>query len=733
MSKRTKKQRPRQKPRSPKAPAPGFPSWLQRPDYKSENDAFLKKVFTGLLAVVLALTLLMAMDSGINADDEFQHDYSEKLVDYYLSFGTDTAALNIPKGNMHYYGGVFDILSGLTNRAMGYTWTDAGYHRVRHFYNALFGVLAMLFASLLAKEIAGWRAGILTLVFLFLSPRFLGHSLMNPKDIPFAAGYIMALYYMLLFFRNTVQPNWKFALGVVAGIGLAIGTRAGGMLLIAYLFMWAGLDYWVKNGLAAVFTEGKKTLRYAAWVLGIALAGYLLAVLFWPWAMQAPFKNPFEALGEFSKLGIKIRVLFKGENVMSDQTSWDYPVQWIWRTIPLFALAGFAGAVALAKRLFREHAVLPVFMLFFASVFPVAYVIYKDSILHDGWRHLLFVYPAMVVLAALFWLKADAMLQNNKTGRYALYLVVALMAAEPALFIVRNHAYPYVYFNTLSGGLSGAFGNYETDYWGVSMKQAVEQLEEAGILHEGMTDTVTVASSYSYLLQVYTNAKYGPHVQVRYQRFNKRYERPWDYGIFPSRYIKGPHLRAGTWPNSRTAFTVTANGVPLTAIEKGGGPVFEAERFFSQQNWEAAASAYEQETSAYPDNELAWMKLAMAQINLGKFAEARHAADQMLRVAPENTSGLLYRAMAAMNLGDMAAAELDLQHSLKIEEDFGTAWYYLAVIKQQRNDLNGALQDLQKCIEVAPSFRAAYELAASIYEQQGNSEQARKLRQALGQ
>lgn len=733
MSKRTKKQRPNKRSTPQKRTVAGFPNWLTRPDYSSDQDAFLKKIFTGMLAVVLVITIALAMDSGINADDEYQNDYSEKLVDYYLSFGADTAALNIPKGNMHYYGGVFDILTGFTNRALGQTWMDAGYHKVRHFYNALFGVLAMLFANLLAKEIAGWRAAILTLAFLFLSPRFLGHSLMNPKDIPFAAGYIMALYYMLLFFRNMEQPNWKTALGVVAGIGLAIGTRAGGMLLIAYLLMWAGLDFWIRNGLGALFTEGKKTLRYAAWVLGIALAGYLLAVLFWPWAMQAPFKNPFEALGEFSKLGIKIRVLFKGENVMSDQTSWDYPVQWIWRTIPLFALAGFLGAVAMMKRLFKEHAVLPVFMLFFTAIFPVAYVIYKDSILHDGWRHLLFVYPPMVVLAALFWLKAEKLLQNNKTGKYAVYAVVGLMAAESALFIVRNHAYPYVYFNTLSGGISGAFGNYETDYWGVSMKQAVEALEDAGILKPEMTDTVTIASSYSYLLQVYTNEKYGPHVQVRYQRFNKRYERPWDHGIFPSRYIKGAHLRAGTWPNSRTEFTIRANGVPLTAIEKGGGPVFEAEQYYKQQNWQAAADAYERETQAHPDNELAWMKLAMAQINLGKFAEARHAADQMLRVAPENTGGLLYRAMAALNLGDTAAAELDLQYCLKIEEDFGSAWYYLAVIKQQRNDLNGALMDLQKCIEVAPNFRAAYDLAARIYEAQGNTEQARKLRQALGQ
>ncbi|MCB9298184.1 MAG: hypothetical protein H6559_34450 [Lewinellaceae bacterium] len=55
----------------------------------------------------------MSLFSGINGDDEFQNDYSEKLVDYYLSFGADTAALYIEKGNMHYYGGFFDLVTSL--------------------------------------------------------------------------------------------------------------------------------------------------------------------------------------------------------------------------------------------------------------------------------------------------------------------------------------------------------------------------------------------------------------------------------------------------------------------------------------------------------------------------------------------------------------------------------------------------------------------------------------------
>ncbi len=735
MSKRrTKRTRPAKSSPPKKKTAPGFPAWLNRPSMASERDPFYKKIFNWLCGGVLLATILLALGSGINGDDEYQNDYSTKLVNYYSTMGADTSALYIPKGSMHYYGGFFDIVTGFTNKALGLEVADAGYHHVRHIYNAIFGFLAMLFTALLAKEIAGWRAGILTLLFMFLSPRFLGHSLMNPKDIPFAAGYAMALYYMVLLFRKMPKPHWKAALGVAGGIALAIATRAGGMLLIAYLGLFAGLDFIIKNGFAAVFGDMKKVGRYAVWCAGIALAGFLVATLFWPWALQAPFSNPFEALGEFSKLGVKIRVLFEGENAMSDKTPWYYAIDWIWRTIPLFVLTGFVGSVVLLRSIFKKYPVLPVFIALFAAVFPVAYIVYKDSILHDAWRHLIFVYPGMVVMAALFWLVLeDYFSKMGNAARYTFYGVLGLMALESTQYIVRNPHFPYTYFNVLSGGIKGAFGQYETDYWGVSMKQAVDWLGDEGIIKPGMTDTVTIATSFSYVLNTYVSKKYNGHLRVLYTRFNNRYDRPFDYGIFPSRYIKGPHLRAGAWPNSRSVHTVTANGVPLLSIEKGGGPVFEGEQAYKRKNWAASAQFFQQELKDHPDNEIALLKLTMCQTNLNQFAEARATAARLLEVTPDNTNALFYRGVAALNTNDVNAAEADFYKAIEIEEDFGTAYYYLALIKRQRADLSGALQDIQKALEVAPRFKPAYELAAQIYEQQGNTQQAQKVRVAAQQ
>lgn len=674
--------------------------WAVRPSTSTVKDDIYKKIFIGTAIAILLITIVLAIGSGINGDDEYQNDYSTKLVNYYTTMGADSSALYIEKGKMHYYGGVFDILTGFTNKALGYTWQDASYHNVRHFFNAIFGVLAMLFTALLAKEIAGWRAGILTLLFIFLSPRFLGDSLMNPKDIPFAAGYAIALYYMALLFKQMPTPSWKTAIGVVIGIALAIGTRAGGLLLIAFLFLFSALDFLMKNGIGGLKNDTKIVGKYAAWTIGTAVIGYVLALVFWPFAMQSPISNPLEALGEFSKLGVKIRVLFGGNNVMSDETPWNYAITWIWKTIPIFTLVGLLGGLVFLGKFFKKYQPLSVFIAVFAALFPLFYIIYKNSILHDGWRHLTFVYPTMTIMAALFFLELESMFKSNKIGHYVIYGIVILLAAEPALYIARNYKYPYTYFNPIAGGISSAYGNYETDYWGVSMKPAIDWLEETGKISPTMQDTVTIGTSFSYVAQAYVNKRFHGKVKATYVKFSSRYEKKWDYGIFPSRYIKGPHLRSGNWPNKRTIHTITANGVPLTAIEQGGGAVFEGEKKLKAQDFQGAIADFIQETKQYPDNEQAWLKMAMAYLNIGNPTEAKNAATKASEIAPGDTSGPFYKGLAGLYGGDLAGAANDFRQALKID------------------------------IDILPNIKSAYERLAQSYDQQGNTTAAQQVREA---
>ena len=60
-------------------------------------------------------------------------------------------------------------------------------------------------------------------------------------------------------------------------------------------------------------------------------------------------------------------------------------------------------------------------------------------------------------------------------------MVVALAAAMllPGLAgIGRLFPYEYIYYNAFAGGVSGAFREYELDYWLLSYKEAMEYLNE---------------------------------------------------------------------------------------------------------------------------------------------------------------------------------------------------------------------------------------------------------------
>ena len=142
-------------------------TFLIREPVITDQDAFYQKVFKSLCGVFGLILIVLALGSGINGDDEYQNDYSEKLVNFYTTMGADTSALYIEKGKMHLYGGFFDLTTGIVNEVAGLDKFDPAYHDIRHIFNALFGLLAMIFTALLAKEIAGWRAAILTLVLIF--------------------------------------------------------------------------------------------------------------------------------------------------------------------------------------------------------------------------------------------------------------------------------------------------------------------------------------------------------------------------------------------------------------------------------------------------------------------------------------------------------------------------------------------------------------------------------------
>ena len=689
-----------------------------------------------IVAIIFSVSMIfIALNTGVNADDIFHFDYSERLVKFYSTFGADQSALLIEKGQVHLYGGLFDSITGGLNHLFGFGSDDAGYIQVRHVFNAFLGFVSMIFVALILKHFGGWKAAVLGLVFMFFSPRFLGHSMMNPKDIPFAAGYIISIYFMIKILEQMPKPKWTWVIGLGIGLGLALGTRVGAMLLFAYMGLFSILSLVLKKGIKNIFKDKKLLISYFKYLGISSIIGIAIGLFFWPYAMMDPFKNIPAALNEFTKLSFKINMLFGGENISSIHTPWYYSFVWIGKTIPLFTLFGFLGSFVMIKPLKKkyEKKTLAIFILYFSALFPVLYIIAKSAALYDGWRHLIFVYPSMVVIAALFWLILEEyLLQKNKWLVGIMYILLLSTIIESGYYIIKNPTYTYAYFNVLGGGTSGAFGHYETDYWGLSSQEAIQQLEKEGLISPDMKDTITIATTFKFNVENYTNKRYGDRLKIIYTRFDGRYRKRWDYGIFPSRFIPAKHLRNGTWPNSRNISTVKVNGVPFASIETGKYPyIFEGEEQITKSNYQEAIKYYQAELEKYPLNEVALRETVMAYSELGAFDLAKKYVAKAFNVAPNDYKSTMYMGIIEIKEGNLPMAKKIFQELKKIDSENGLGYFCYAFALKQEGNSQDAYDELIKAIELLPEHRNSYLLAIEILEEKGDTYNAKKIRDLM--
>ncbi|MEL7020626.1 MAG: hypothetical protein AAGK47_03385, partial [Bacteroidota bacterium] len=397
------------------------------------------------------------------------------------------------------------------------------------------------------------------------------------------------------------------------------------------------------------------------------------------------------------------------------------------------------------RKIYQRFSPLLLFLTLFTALFPIAYVIVRGSTLYDGWRHLLFAYLPLVALVAVSWSYVIDLFKQNTSGdkttdttmiknypaiRYAAIGILTLTAVEPAWFILNNKDYPYVYFNPLAGGIQSAFGSYETDYWGTSMQTAMEWLEQEGIVGDNMTDTVVIASNFSYQLDRYFQKKYDGKVKTTYVRFRQRYDKPWNYGLFLSRFVRGSHLSNNTWPPvDKTIHTINANDVPLVAIMKeDDNATYRAVQAGKREDSKRVIELMEREVVKYPNNEIAWLELAKAYTNLGEAQLAYDAVERVLELEPENVQAANLLGLNLINEGKVERGLRVFQNSLTFEPRNFIAHFYIGSVLAYQNRLDEAYVHAKECIELNRKFPQAYELMANVLDKQGKTEQAAQYR-----
>jgi len=438
----------------------------------------------GLFSILAILIVATFTHYGITWDEPLQNNYGADIAKYYqmlLLHGIYMPPID-KAPNLTLYGGLYDTLVFPCNLLFRGHEFEA-----RHFLNALVGLLGIVGCWKVARFVAGPAVAFWAALLLSIMPRYYGAMFNNPKDIPFAVGYIWSIYFILRFVEHLPSVPTDITIKLGLAIGTTLATRIGGLVLFGYLGLVIGV--WL---VVRIAREGfsKAALRWAlsafASAAQAACVAWLLMLLFWPWAQVRPLTRPFEAMRKFSHYddwrGVLVfnGVMLHGPRPHVPRT---YVLQWLFMTLPEIVLVGLAiGLIYIVWHLLAKGAreIRPDLwsgaILLLAAVFPIAYVIIQKSILYNAERHVTFVLPPLACLAA--WGGYSVFASLNGTGKKLATISVLAYLSFHVVTMVRLHPDEYVYFNQFVGGLKGANGLYETDYWGNSYREAVHDLTQ---------------------------------------------------------------------------------------------------------------------------------------------------------------------------------------------------------------------------------------------------------------
>ncbi|HML10910.1 MAG TPA: glycosyltransferase family 39 protein [Stellaceae bacterium] len=465
-----------------------------------------------LFALVALLVLLTYRAYGVTWDEDCQNWYGNLVLTHYLWLVGAGPAPNwqllFQYADMYNYGALFDLTAAIVNK-----FSPLGMFETRHLLNGLVGVFGLVGCWKLGRRLGGPRAGFAAALLLVLIPNYYGQMFNNPKDIPFAVGCIWTTYYLVRIVPFLPRPPRRLLVKLGVAIGLAMGVRVGGLLLLCYLGLLLALfGLWqaiVARRLSALITISWTTLWRV--FLPVALIAYPLMLVFWPWAQSDPIHHPLQALAVFSKEIFFAKVLFDGQLVSANDLPWDYLPVFISLALPELTLALLLAApvvavMGLARRgAWRCERVLPLFMLGFTIVFPVIYAIAVKAVLFNGMRHFIFVLPPIAVTAGLVADRAMARLARFEF-RAPVYAALGLYGLAHVSIMAMLHPDQYIYYNAFVGGVPGAENRFKLDYWANSFAEAVRGLE----------DDLRRQYGASFARHEFTVAVQGPVVSARY-------------------------------------------------------------------------------------------------------------------------------------------------------------------------------------------------------------------------
>ena len=513
-----------------------------------------KRINRGTLVKNLS-TILAIFIIGLSIIDDYGMSWDEEIEIRMVKWNYEyiTQGQEIPK-NLKHYGFIFNFTSEVAYQVTNKVANIFDGHlslnqekvqeisaapkyykrvKVKHILTFLISMITYFSVAGIVGILVGIRFAWLGPITLALFPRFWGHSFFNPKDIPFAALFTLSTFlgaYLINFYLSTEAhevkiKNFKlsrFTLLYGSLIGITTGTRVGGFLVMGFVFL--------THLLVNIFHQNKARDFLLFWnqYLLMGISWMITTALIHPASWGNPIGWFFETVAYLSDHAWDEKVLFEGHWLEVQSLPWYYLPTFLKITIPIvFQLLFFTGLFLLLTRFRRMTSlqqaciVLVSFQIFFLPLLAII----KDSTMYDGMRQFLFILPGIAAISAVALALTYQMLSNNLSQGIFISLFIGVFSLI-VIDMAKLHPYEYIYFNSTVGGLQGADAKYETDYWGLSLREGMEWINENSASVKDVVVTNLSATTFAW-----------PTLNITYLRdFEENEIRSKFYYIAPPRF-----------------------------------------------------------------------------------------------------------------------------------------------------------------------------------------------------
>jgi len=449
------------------------------------ENKFYNKSYNKFLIFILFFVIGLTIydDYGFNIDEKFHRSNGFYWLNYIAEFFnleqlahlSKEKLINIkgftlsPIEHFNKYAIIFDVPAAIIE-VLFKLELPIDYYQMRHFLVFFYFYVGLIFFyKILFNRFKKDSLALIGVVLLFLTPRILGDSFQNLKDIVFLTFVIITSFWYFKTIDNFNKKNIIF-FSLFSAISISIRMFAVFFPISFIIFCLLSL----KN------ENYKKKLNY---IVFHVITCVIFLVLIWPLLWEntlESFLSYFEILGQY--FGAK--VLFLNNYYNSAALPYSYMPIWIFISTPILHLIiFFLGFSIMSARFFgrfiniksnqiyndfwRSTNEKKDFFILFNFIAIFLGIIFLNIKLYNSWRIAYFLY-FFIIYIGIFYINIILIkLKNiNLLYNFILKFIFFLFMLLTAIRIVIYHPYQSLYFNMFTP--NKIKNSVEVDYTGLS-------------------------------------------------------------------------------------------------------------------------------------------------------------------------------------------------------------------------------------------------------------------------